>query len=207
LATARRAWARASVLGLTAAERYLVKQRGLEGPFPNTLGFHRSAWHFGGTYPALIAKVERFDPTTGEFIFAGAHLTYLAWDGSKAGVAPDRLTFGVVKGAGVWLAGRRDGGTAVVGEGIESTFSAMEILEVGTGVAALSAPGMRAIVLPPSFNPVWIAADNDATGTGEWAADVLAARLRAEGRTVHVAMPEIVGTDFNDLWLERRARR
>jgi putative DNA primase/helicase len=205
IATAQRIWNETAHIGASAAERYLTGPRGLEGPFPDILRFHRSAWHFSGRYPALAAKIERFDPGTGDYAFAGAHLTYLAQDGHRAGCDPDRLIFGVVKGAGAWLAGRRNGGAAVAGEGLESTLSAMEILEVGAGVAALSASGMRATVLPASFNPVWIAADNDVSGTGERAAEALAERLRAEGRAVRIVMPDIVGTDFNDLWLKRKA--
>jgi putative DNA primase/helicase len=199
--TAERFWSESILIPRTAGERYL-ERRGVEGPFPDTLRFHRAAWHFSGRYPALVARIERFP----DYVFAGVHLTYLAANGDKAGVDPDRLTFGVVKGAGVWLAGRRSGGPAVVGEGIETVFSAMAILGVNAGVAALSAPGMRAIALPTDMRHVWIAADHDASGTGERAAEYLATRLRDEGRRVQIATPDIPGSDFNDLLLARKAR-
>jgi hypothetical protein len=198
--TAERIWGETSAIHPSVAEHYLVNERGVEGPFPDTLRFHRSAWHFSGRYPALVARIERFP----DYIFAGVHLTYLSSSGRKAGADPDRLTFGVVKGAGVWLGGRGRGGAVVVGEGIESTFAGMEILQVGAGVAALSAPGMRAIALPGDMSPVWIIADHDASGTGERAANALMERLRDEGRRVRIATPDVPGSDFNDLLIARK---
>jgi hypothetical protein len=203
IATGQRFWDEAiSIRGPAAS--YLVKHRGINGPFPNTLRYHRKAWHFSGFYPALVAKIERFDPKLGSFVFAGAHVTYLSASGDKAGIDPGRLSFGVIKGAGVWLGGRGSG-AIVVGEGIESTASGMVILGVSGGVAALSASGMRAIVLPPDKDPVWIVVDRDANGTGERAAKALAMRLRWRGRTVKLAIPDTIG-DFNDILMLRKAR-
>jgi hypothetical protein len=200
--TAQRVLDETIAIPLTPASRYLAEQREIDGPYPDTLRFHRNAWHLTGFYPAMAARIERFQD--GQFAFAGVHLTYLAPSGRKAGVDPDKMTFGVVKGAGVWLAGRGRDGPIAVGEGIESTFSGMKILDVGAGVAALSAPAMGAIVLPPGCNPVWIVADHDASGAGERAADALARRLRGEGRAVRLAIPDAVGADFNEIWILRR---
>jgi hypothetical protein len=83
--TAQRFWDETILLPHTAAESYLVDWRKIEGPFPDTLRFHRAPWHFSGFYPALVARIERFPG----FTFAGVHLTYLAKNGDKAGVDPD----------------------------------------------------------------------------------------------------------------------
>jgi hypothetical protein len=104
----------------------------------------------------------------------------------------------------VWLAGRGRGGALVVGEGVETVFSAMEILQVSSGVAALSTSGLRAIVLPGDNNPVWVIADHDLNGVGAQAASALSARLRNEGHAVHYAIPDAPGSDFNDLLVLRR---
>jgi len=67
------------------------------------------------------------------------------------------------------------------------------------GLAALSADGIKNLVLPPEASHVAICADNDASGTGERAAHDAAARWLIEGRRVRIALPPEVGTDFNDL--------
>jgi putative DNA primase/helicase len=71
------------------------------------------------------------------------------------------------------------------------------------GWAALSANGIRSLVLPPSVRKVLIAADNDASGTGEQAARDAAQRWLAESRRVRIAIPPEPGTDFNDLLFGR----
>jgi putative DNA primase/helicase len=67
------------------------------------------------------------------------------------------------------------------------------------GWAALSAGGIKSLVLPPSANMVLICADNDANGVGQRAANAAAERFLAEGRRVRIALPPRSGTDFNDL--------
>jgi hypothetical protein len=62
-------------------------------------------------------------------------------------------------GGGVWLG--TPGGELVVGEGLETTLSAMVILERGWGVATLGTKGMRLLDLPNAAECVVIAADND----------------------------------------------
>jgi phage/plasmid primase-like uncharacterized protein len=76
----------------------------------------------------------------------------------------------------------------VVAEGIETTASVM----LATGLpawAALSAIGLRNLVLPPEARKVLIAADNDASGTGEKAARDAAVRWLGESRRVRITMP------------------
>jgi hypothetical protein len=147
VARGQRYWEEAATLRGPSVS-YLVK-RAIEPPFPPTLRHHKYAWHFSGFFAALVGKIERFDLKLG-FVFAGAHLTYLAPDGRKAGVDPDRLTFGVIKGAGVWMGDRDPDAAIVVGEGVESTLSGMKILGVAAGVAALSAVGMRSPCCRPA---------------------------------------------------------
>jgi phage/plasmid primase-like uncharacterized protein len=91
--------------------------------------------------------------------------------------------------AGEWFA---------IGEGIETTF-AVVIACAMPAWAALSAGGIRALILPPEATHVIICADNDRSGTGGRAAHDAAARWLAEGRRVRIAMPPVPGTDFNDV--------
>jgi hypothetical protein len=50
----------------------------------------------------------------------------------------------------------------VVGEGIETTLSAMILWGAQAGVATLGTNGMRSLVLPQAARKIVIAADNDA---------------------------------------------
>jgi putative DNA primase/helicase len=67
------------------------------------------------------------------------------------------------------------------------------------GWAALSAGGIRALMLPPEATHIIICADHDASGVGQRAADDAAARWLAEGRRVRVALPPEPDTDFADM--------
>jgi putative DNA primase/helicase len=86
----------------------------------------------------------------------------------------------------------------VVAERLETTFSVMHACDL-PGWAALSAGGIKSLVLPPSANMVLICADSDATGVGQRAANAAAERFLAEGRRVCIALPPKSGIDFNDL--------
>ena len=92
----------------------------------------------------------------------------------------------------------RVGSKLILGEGIESTLSAMQAADL-PGWACLSTSGLRGVILPnlPIASDVTIAADNDKAGIE--AANEAAERLRGEGRTVRIALPPEPGTDFNDL--------
>ncbi len=65
--------------------------------------------------------------------------------------------------------------------------------------AALSAPSITALTLPPDATRILISADHDENGTGAHAAHNAAARWLAEGRRVRFAMPPERGTDMADL--------
>jgi putative DNA primase/helicase len=67
------------------------------------------------------------------------------------------------------------------------------------GWAALSIPGMKAVLLPPVVRTVIILADNDLSGAGARAAREVAQRWLAEGRRVRIAMPRQPGTDMADV--------
>jgi putative DNA primase/helicase len=146
----------------------------------------------GGRRPVMVATVEHV-----EHGVVGAHRTWLAVDGSaKASFDPARMSTGAISGGAVWLASAAE--TLMVGEGIETTLSAMMAIGL-PGWAALSTSGLVALVLPSIVTEVIILADNDATGAGEKAARAAAQRWLAEGRKVRLAMPPNPGTDFNDV--------
>jgi Toprim domain len=73
-----------------------------------------------------------------------------------------RRIIGKVRGCGVPLG--TPSPEMVVGEGIESTLSAMRLLDKSFGIATLSAQNIPALALPSFVRKIWIAADNDEAG-------------------------------------------
>ncbi len=142
-------------------------------------------------WPAMVAAVR----DTGGALVA-LHRTYLRPDGKgKADVEPAKMTLGPVGECSVHLAPA--GLHLIVAEGIESALSAMG----GAGLpawAALSAGGIRKLILPPlpSASIVTIAADFDPVGFA--AAHDAAQRWITEGRIVRIATPPAPFVDWND---------
>jgi phage/plasmid primase-like uncharacterized protein len=128
------------------------------------------------------------------------HCTYLAIDGCcKATINPNKKCFGPVGGAAVRLGPERAAQWLVIGEGIESTASAMQLWGLSSGWAALSESGLRNLMLPPEAQLIVIACDNDENGVGQAAARDAAWFWTEEGRTVRVKVPPRRDTDFNDI--------
>jgi hypothetical protein len=143
--------------------------------------------------PAMLAPVV---DVNGNLV--GLHRTFLDPDGrGKAGVSPAKMMLGRCAGGAVRLAEPADGKVAI-SEGIESGLSVMQ--ETGEPVwAALSAPGVAALVLPPSVSHVTIYADNDPAGIA--AARKVGARWCTEQKRVELVRPRESSLDFNDVIL------
>jgi putative DNA primase/helicase len=178
----------------TIVESYLAN-RGLALLPPQYLRFHPACPHpSGANLPAMIGLVEHVDhgPTA-------IHRTFISADGSsKTAVEPDKASLGPVAGGAVRRAQVRAGQWLLVAEGLETTLSVMHSCAL-PGWAALSAGGIKSLVLPPSANLVVICADNDSNGVGQCAANAAAERFLAEGRRVRIALPPASGLDFNDV--------
>jgi putative DNA primase/helicase len=151
----------------------------------------------GRRLPCMVALLHDL---AGELV--ALHRTFLAPGGTgKAAVEPVRMTLGEVRGAAVRL--HPAAPHLVVAEGIETTLAASELLCLPAWAATSAGNLAEAMALPPEVRTVTIAADNDAPGRR--AAREAAARWRAEGRAVRVAMPDKPGADFNDVLRERVA--
>jgi putative DNA primase/helicase len=182
--------------GGTIVETYL-RSRGIILPPPSSIrrsiGMlrHRES---GERRPAMVALVEHVEQGP-----VGVHITYLALDGSmKASIEPSKRSLGPIGGGAVRLGAAAE--TLIVGEGIESTFSAMQATRL-PGWASLSTSGLVALLLPAVVHTIIIVADNDANGAGQRAAQVAAQRWHREGRRVSVWISPQVDTDANDLLL------
>ena len=195
-------WVRGS-----AADTYL-ETRGiaLSDDEARSLRFAPSLWHWPtqSRWPAMLARVS---------LASGAeittHQTFVRHDGSgKAPLGKQSRLFaagGKTIGGGVWFGAADPDREFIVGEGIESTLSAMRIFRVSAGCAALSAFGIRTLVLPPQARRVRISTDHDRLGQGLEAARDASRRWLIEGRAVAASISPTIGEDANDLWLKIRA--
>jgi phage/plasmid primase-like uncharacterized protein len=133
------------------------------------------------------------------------HCTYLAADGSsKADIEKLKAIFGPIAGGAVRFDTPRTGQWHAVAEGIETALSVATACSMPAW-AALSASGIKNLVLPPEATHLVICADHDVSGTGECAARDAAARWLSEGRRVRIAVPPEAGADFNDVLTGRTA--
>jgi hypothetical protein len=191
---ARSCWAETMRIEGTSAQFYL-RHRGITGALPPTLRFHPACWHQSGIrLPAMVARVEG---TTGFAI----HRTFLQPDcSSKAAVIPNKAMLGPVAGGAVRLvmAPKDQECPLVVAEGIETALSlACGLLDAPASFwAALSAPGLRRLTLPPRPGQLIVAADGD--NTGRSAAADLAVRAHNLGWKVSL-LPAPEGEDWNDV--------
>jgi hypothetical protein len=195
--TALAIWQSAKPAQGTPVEAYLAS-RGIDLSVPDALRFHAGLKHpSGSVWPAMVALVT--NGATGTAV--AVHRTFIVRNGkSKAPVNPQKMMLGPVRGAAVRLGTPQADRPLAVSEGLETGLSVM----VACGIpvwAALSANGIRALVLPPVAREVIIIADHDANGIGESAARDAGLRWRKEGREVRIAMPPERGTDFADVLL------
>jgi len=131
------------------------------------------------------------------------HRTALGADGRKLSHlgSNGRLSFGPVGGGAVKLTDDADVETVIaIGEGIETALSIRELpdLENMPVWSLLSANGICSFPALPGIEAVWIAADNDASGTGQKAARTTGDRLHAQNIETIILAPGQAGADLND---------
>ncbi|MEM1149945.1 MAG: toprim domain-containing protein [Pseudomonadota bacterium] len=192
IAKASALWDSASLFKGSLAERYLLA-RAIRAEGQRALRFHPRCPLGRERRPAMVAAVV----TEGEGI-TGVHRTCLSEPGIKApdlGHSAKRMLGICAGGATRLLAGD---GPLLVGEGIESSFSAGAHIasERPTVWAALSAPGMKTLRLPAVAGTLIIAPD--AEPAGQAAASALAHRAHASGWTVELMPPPEGCGDWND---------
>jgi hypothetical protein len=179
----------------TIVETYL-RSRGIT-LLPPVLRFIRWCPHRDGhAYPSMLAPVNVAGEQT------GTHCTYLDPGGNGKYPFPDkalqRECRGLLHGGAVRLADYDPNRELIVGEGIESTASAMQLFD-RPAWAALSTVGLMTLQLPPEVRSVVIAVDNDSNGAGQAAALSTYYSWKREGRSVGFLIPPKPGTDLNDV--------
>jgi putative DNA primase/helicase len=202
-----RAWRDGYDVRNTLAEAYLWR-RGLQltDAEADTLRFHHSLWHWPTETwrPAMLALVKL---ASGEALTV--HQTFLAFDG--AGKAPvEKLRLFPAKtspaGGGVWFGVADPATEFIVAEGVETALSAMRLIGVSAGCAALSELGIRKLILPPEARRVRVFADCDKAGQSLKVSRIARARWLGEGRDVQVTLPNRTGDDANSILMRRLGR-
>jgi hypothetical protein len=161
--------------------------------FPHRLGI---------AYPAMVAPVVDI---AGEQ--TGVHATYLRPDFKGKVDLPkeyQRETRGVIGSSAIRLARHDPRYALLIGEGVETTLSAMQLFGL-PGWSAINAGGLKTIDVPLEVRNIIVVADHDLSGRGPCNALMARDRWRAEDRRVKIAMPKRPGDDFNDVlqrWAE-----
>src|SRR6516164_890408 len=164
------------------------------------LRFAEQAPHrLGARLPAMLAPIV---DVVGEQI--GVHLTYLRRDGGgKAELTKEyqRECRGAVRGGSIRLLPFNPDLALLLSEGVESGLAATQLFGLPSW-SAVYAGGLRTVALPSEVRRIVIAADNDASGVGQRNALAAYDRWSAEGRSVRIVVPPVVGDDFNDVLLK-----
>ena len=159
----------------------------------------------GDIAPVLVAPMRSL---SGEL--EGIQRTGLDWSGEKKnvpGADVDKAMLGKKKSGGTvpesygFRIGE-DGFRLFIGEGLETTLSGLEAYEnQGNGYVAWDAGNLQIVPvsIAEQYRAVIILADNDASGVGHKAAITLAMRLFKDGILCTIALPPVVGTDWNDV--------
>jgi hypothetical protein len=152
---ARHLWRSARPASGSLVENYLRSRALYLAPPPCSLRFAEALFHHptGKAFPAMVAAVR---DVTGRVV--AVHETFLAPDGMcKAAVAKPRLMVGPVSGGAVRFG---DGRELIITEGVENALSAVQACQL-PAYAALSATGIRLLIMPPYVRRVTVFADGD----------------------------------------------
>lgn len=172
-------WARSKPVAGTLAETYLAS-RGLtyDG---DALRFYPG----GRAMIALITDIVTADP-------CGVHCTYLDRDGKKTG----RKMHGRAGGGVVRLSSDDEVTTGLaIAEGIETALA----VPARPVWATLSANTLERFPVLDGIEALTVFADNDASGTGQRAANACARRWHEAERETTINIINQVGADFADL--------
>jgi putative DNA primase/helicase len=154
----------------------------------------------GGLRPAMIAMVG----VHGEAKPVSMHRTFLAADGSaKAEMgAPRKMMPGELPEGACVMLSEYTGGPLGIAEGIETAMSASALWSLPVW-SAINANLLEKWTPPEGCTEVAIFGDNDPKFGGQAAAYSLAHKLAVKGIHVTIHIPQMVGTDWADVWAEK----
>jgi putative DNA primase/helicase len=200
----RRAWVDSRAVAPGDLVDTYLRSRGLgEVIYPKALRFAPAMRDgAGGVRPAMLALVGVWGAKP-----VSLHRTFLKPDGTgKAEMdAPRKMMPGELpEGCCVQLSDWTGSGALGIAEGIETAMAASALFEMPVW-AALNAALLAKWTPPPGCDDVAIFADNDPLFGGQAAAFALAHRIAVKRVAVTVHMPPVVGQDWNDVLISRRA--
>jgi hypothetical protein len=187
-AAALRIWSQALPAAGTVVETYL-RSRAIT-LLPDCLRYSPDCYHTEtrARWPTMVAA--RIDHVGN---VCAVHRTYLTPIGGKAPIDPQKKDLGPAKGTAIRLSTVAE--DLLIGEGIETTLSAMQATG-RSGWAAGSARMLQELILPAAVRRIIILADGDATGITHSRAAL--ARWISEGRQARIVYAP-AGKDFNYL--------
>lgn len=220
-ATVARLWTEASPIQHDDPAAHYLASRGLNlASYPAALRQHQALPYWAevnntpvmiGFYPALLAQITN---PTGDPV--ALQRIYLNYAGHKASplhpVTGEQMDCkklltaydGAMKGSAIRLY-EPESGVLALSEGLETALA----VRLGSGLpcwAAISAWGLKNVALPKSNTDVFIMSDNDTSGIGQTAANILARRLTSEARRVRVLIPKRADTDWLDVLNEKNTQ-
>lgn len=181
------------------AHTYLATRRIEELVYPKALRFGPAIRDGdGGIRPAMVAIVTDYGgkPVT-------LHRTFLKPDGSgKAEMtSPRKLMPGDLPDGSAVRLSEFTTGTIGIAEGIETALSASALYDIPVW-AAINAGNLAKWIPPEGAEEVAIFGDNDPKFAGQAAAYALARRLAAKNIPVTVHIPDIISTDWADVYMK-----
>lgn len=181
--------------------RYLTRRVGsftLSGAIREAAGLRLGG---GEMFPAMVAKV-----ATPQDRAANLHITFLTPEGEKAPVEPSKRVMSGPLPAGSAIRLSPAAETMGVAEGIETALAAAQMYQMPVW-SVLNAGMLKKWVAPPVAKRIFIFGDNDQNFTGQAAAYALAEALSKDGGlAVEVCIPKLVGQDWADVLMTRRAK-
>jgi hypothetical protein len=191
-------WAEGEAVASTLGAAYFPF-RGISVAPPDCVKFHPAVRHTPTKQdlPALLALATNLQ--TGAPL--AVQCTYLARDGkgkAKVERKDQRRTCGSPKGGAVRLGEPANGVPLLLGEGVETTLTAIEATGY-PGWATLGTSGFVNIELPDAVREIILLAENDESGANQKALDKVCPGLIERGIRVRIARPPEGVNDFNDL--------
>jgi len=200
-------WKRASKDGLEHAKRYFAGRGITIDPLPVCFKWTSYKDKQGEDQNVIVAAASKPDD---KMVYAVQRLFIDLEDNSKNGAK----MHGPCEGRAVWFNQKGEKVRLLIGEGIETTMSAIQA--TGTnGAATLSTSGMKNVILPEETEEIYILVDSDpvrekaaASMPGQKAAYILAHRFQESrtGRVAFLVTPDDTcfteapaKLDFNDL--------
>lgn len=189
----RKVWTSSQELAGTPAEQYLAARGIWKANMPRTLRAHAGLNYYHGKekksygdFPCLLAPIK-----DKEGRIVSIHRIFLNAEGTDKAPVPDAKKMmsacGELRGAAIKLFQAEE--TLGVAEGIETALAAYAISRMPVW-PCVSATLLELVDIPESVKHVVIWADLDRSNRGKEAAEKLAERMRALGKTVEICMPK-----------------